>query len=321
MKVAVICNLNAQRVKRGIGQRIKAILKNHALFVAETEKIDEVYELVDRNLSKADIWCFVGGDGTLNSGLSILWQKTGMKDELEIPVLHGKAGSLNAIPDKIPLKGNLDDIMLRFKDLLMSYHRARRIPRDNIRKFNTIKLTTDTWELPRICFTFFLGTPYFIAKKVIETRLASKRSILQMIYSSIAKFVLGQDKEKLIRRVKAEIHTDGKKYPYVHHYVVIGSVFRAPALFFSPFVEPEKYKGGFYFLVYSGDVWTALKNFRTYATGKKRPPHSFNDIVSEVEIKAWGGIDFDGELESPKDEKTPIEIKAENGPIVNLIKV
>jgi hypothetical protein len=71
-------------------------------------------------------------------------------------------------------------------------------------------------------------------------------------------------------------------------------------------------------LVYSGDVWTALRNFRSYATGKKRPPHSFSDIASEVIIKAYNtGINHDGEIF----ESNILEIRAEPGPIVNLIKV
>ncbi len=315
MRVGVICNLNAKRVRKGISKRIKAILKKLAVVVEETQTPQEVDRIISENINSVDVWCFVGGDGTLNLGLSTLWRKTGMKNEIKIPVLHGKAGSLNAISDKIPLKGDLDDIMLRAYDFLSSVKIASAIPRNNVRKFNTIKIRYD--DSSRICFTFFMGTPYLISKRIIESRLATKRSILQAIYSTIAKFVIGQDSEKLIRQVKAEMKIDGQKYPYLKHYVIVGSVFREPALFFRPFVEPEKYKNGFYFFTYSGDAWTALRNFRLFATGRKRPPHSFSDIAEKVEIKAWGGVNFDGEII----DRENIELIAEPGPIVNLLKV
>lgn len=318
MKVGIVCNINARRNRKGIARRIRAILKDHAYIFEETERIEDLERIISENIDKVDVWCFVGGDGTLNSGINLLWEKTGKKKELEIPVMVGKAGTLNAVAEKIPLKGDLDDIMIRFYENLSSLGNVPVIPRDNIRKFNTIKLNFIKPPLgERICFSFFLGTPYLISQKVIESRISSKSSILQTIYSSIAKFVFGQDEERLIRQIEAEIITEGTPYPYKSHYVIIGSIFREPALFFRPFAEPEKYKDGFYFLVYSGDVWTALKNFRTYARGEKRPPHSFNDVIQEAYIKAKSGINFDGELVRSED----IEIKAECGPIVNLIKV
>jgi len=318
MKIGVICNANAQRVPRGLSERIKSILKDRVVVIAETKNLEEVVEIIDENFRKVDLWCFVGGDGTLNKGINHLWYKSGMKNELEIPILHGKAGSLNAIPDKIPLKGDLDDIMIRFRDLLDSIKDNSFVPRDNIRKFSTIKLHIKGKEKPELCFTFFMGVPFLISKKIIEGRLKSKAKILQTIYTIIAKFVIGEEKDRFLKKIKAEFFIDGQKYPYLQHYVVVGSVFREPALFFSPFAEVDKYKHGFFFFVYSGDVWTALRNFRTYATGKKRPPHSFSDIASEVIIKAYNaGINYDGEIL----EADILEIKAEPGPVVNLIKV
>jgi hypothetical protein len=319
MKIAVICNVNAQRVSQGISERIKSILKDRAVVVAETKSIQELADIIDKNFKTVDLWCFVGGDGTIGRGINYLWYKSGMKDELDIPILHGKAGSLNAIPDKIPLKGDLDDIMIRFRDLLDSIKDGSSIPRDNIRKFGTIKLHIKGFERPILCFTFFMGVPFLISKKIIEDRLKSKTKILQTIYTIIARFVIGEEgKDKFLKKIKAEIFVDGQKYPYLQHYAVVGSVFREPALFFSPFAEVDKYKHGFFFLVYSGDVWTVLRNFRTYATGKKRPPHSFGDIASEVIIKAYNtGINHDGEIF----ESNILEIRAEPGPIVNLIKV
>jgi hypothetical protein len=317
MKVGVICNINAQRVPPGISARIKAILKDSIEVIEETKKLKDMKQIIDDYFDKVDIWCFVGGDGTVNQGLSYLWYKTGMKDELDIPVLHGKAGSLNAIPDKIPLKGDLDDILIRFKNFLEEKKGIRKIPRDNLKKLNTIKLSIKGYETPKICFNFFLGVPFLISKKVIEMRLGTKSSILQTIYSTIAKFVVSGGREKLIKKIKAEIEIEGAKYPYKFHYVIVGSTFREPALFFRPFTEIDKYKSGFFFFVYSGDAWTAIRNFRTYARGKKRPPHSFNDITSKVLIKAWSGLNYDGEIE----DKDFVEFKAEIGPIVNLIKI
>lgn len=318
MKVGVVCNINARRNAKGIASRIRAILKEYAYVFEETERIDQLEDILSKNIDKVDVWSFVGGDGTLNAAMNLLWEKTGKKKEIEIPILVGKAGTLNAVAEKIPLKGDLDDIMIRFYEKLSSIGKLPVIPRDNIRKFNTIKISFIKPELgEKICFSFFLGVPYLISKRVIESRISSKRSILQTIYSSIAKFVFGQDEERIIRQIQADIEIEGKPYPYKSHYVIIGSIFREPALFFRPFAEPEKYKEGFYFLVYSGDVWTALRNFRTYARGEKRPPHSFSDVIQEAVIRADGGINFDGEL-----VKTDyVEIKLEPGPIVNLIKV
>lgn len=318
MKVGVICNIHAKRNRKGIANRVKAILKDYACVFEETESIEDLNGIVVNNIDKVDVWCFVGGDGTLNAGLNLLWKIKGKPKELDIPVLIGKAGSLNAIADKVPLKGDLDEIMLRFYEFLNSLGNVSVFPRNNIRKFSTIKLKFLKPEIgEKLCFSFFLGAPYFIAKKVIESRLGSKTSILRLIYTSIAKFVVGQDDEKLIRQVEAEIEIEGKAYPYKLHYVILGSVFREPALFFRPFPEPEKYKEGFYFLVYSGDVWTALRNFRKYARGEKRAPHSFADITYKLRIRAKGGINFDGELISENE----IELEAEPGPIVNLVKV
>ncbi len=317
MKVAIICNTNAAKVKKGISERVKAILKHHAIVVAETSNSEELEGIVSRYIDEADVWCFIGGDGTLNRGLNILWQKTGMKDEIPIPVLHGKAGSLNAIPMKVPLKGDLDDILIRFYDLISQLGNSGRIPRDNIRKFGTIRIDPDKPNHSMLCFTFFLGVPFLISKEVIQQKLDSHRSIMQFVYSTIAKFVVGRDSHKFIRKIKAEIEIEGKKYLYQQHYVIVGSVFREPALFFRPFLEPEKYKNGFYFLVYSGDAWTALRNFRIYARGIKTPPHSFSDIASEVKISATSGMNFDGELI----DSSHLKFRATVGPTVNLIRV
>ena len=317
LKVNVIVNPNAQRTPNGIGEKIEAILSPVCkLEIFETKNIAELRECIRKNPS-ADVWALVGGDGTITATLTELWFFLEKPEMLPL-IFPLKGGTMNLVANNVPLRGDFDDLLVRFRDFLENTKSPKDIMRDNIKRINTIFLTIPEMEIRTLCFSFALGVPYKITKKFYTLPKKNVRSAMQLLYSSIAKFVVGRDTEKLISKIKAKIEIDGQVWPYDEHYLIVGSVFSRLVLFFKPFCIDDKWKRGFNFLVYSGDAWTALRNFRQYAMGKRRAPHSYNDLAENVKIETSEGINFDGELyEYPK----TYHIIAQNGAVANILKI
>ena len=319
MKVGAIVNPNAKGVIKGYSRKVKAILKTDLVFETSDEKeIKPALQIL--KAEEPDILSIIGGDGTVGATVTELLKLC--NEQTQIPILlPARAGTLNVIADNIPVKGDLESILLKLKEFAGKIRFSRDIPRDNIRKFKIIKVKTNILEEERYGFSIDIGIPFFFTEKFYQLRTRSSRTALTLLSKSISKFVMGMNSKELARSFFGDIIIDGVGYPYKEHLLIVASVFKQLPLFFRPFyVKDDKWKDGFYFWVLSEDIWNAMKNFRVISRGLKRMRKSFNDIAENVTVVTKEGFALDGELfKPPQGEEYSINITL--GPVVDFLKL
>lgn len=320
MRVGVIINPNAKTTLKGYSLKVREILGEYGELVFETERLEETRERL-RLLKEeeVDIIAFMGGDGTLKIGVSLIMEEWGENAPKPF-ILAVKGGAFNLTARNIPTRGGAEATFVRLRKLLETTSSTKDIPRDNIRRVKTLKVMNSAIGKYEYGFTVTFGIPFWMTERLYEEKARTPRAALTMVSSAISKFIMGVNREgSLLRSFSAKITIDGEEYPHTEHLVVVSSVFTKLVLFFRPFyLKDDKWKDGFYLFVFSDDVWTALRNFRIVSRGLKRFKKSFNDIADEYTITTSEGYSFDGEVFKPQGELT---LNVKLGPLVNLLRL
>ena len=326
MKVGIILNLNASRVRLGFfsKSRIERILgspsgsgKNN-FYVFEAKNLTEFQSILQYlKDEKVDVISLVGGDGSfkyLLDNISLFW-----KDENDFPmIIPIKGGSMNVLHKNVFPKQSAGSVFTKIKYFLNDFDSPKNLPPSFIKPLRSIMIISDKIEGGMYGFMFGCGVVWKSMLRYYQMGTGPKKA-MELIGAVIAGFVLREKSAiEIAKPVWCNIKIDGEKYPYSKMLAAVASSFKKLVLFTKPFVA-ERWKDGFYFLAVSEDAWFCIRNFKGIATGKKNLQKSFNNVASEVEMSFEGGFTVDGEVYGKP--KSISQVKITQGIMVKFLDI
>lgn len=319
LKTALIINKNARRNRKPGGMNKDKAFKilGKSVEIFETYTLEEVESVVSYlKTLNFDLVMGSGGDGTHHILITQLIKTYGENSTLPI-YLPLRGGTMNFAINNIPVRGSQFQTLYRVKSLLEQVAHRLDIPKDLLRKNRVLKVVDG--EDVKYGFAIIFGLPYRITKLYYETGEPSPKTAFQLTTSLIGGYVVGWKKAiELFEPFELDAEIDGEKYPYRTALLLVAAVFPKLVLWFEPFYKEDKWKDGYYLLVFSEHPMEAIKRIRALSKGYMRMEKSFNDLAERTVIKTNEGYGMDGEL-TIKNSTYTLEIL--KGPCMTFLRI
>ncbi len=320
LKCAIIINKNARKNKSGglNKDKVYKILKNSAE-IFETWTIEEARSAITyiKELN-FDIVVGSGGDGTHHSLLTEICKVYGEDGDFPI-YLPLRGGTMNFAAPNIPVKGSQIETIQRLKSFLEKVEHRLDIPKDMLKRNRILKLVEKERKILRYGFAVIMGLPYKITKLYYASGTPSPSTAFNITTSIIGGYVLGSKSSiEAFQPIDVDIEIDGEKYPYKKCLLLVASVFPKMVLWFEPFYKEDKWKDGYYLLVFSEPGLEAIKRIRALSKGRLRMEKSYNDLAENTVVRADSGYAMDGEV---FERNSPFEIKILKGPAIKFLRI
>lgn len=320
LKCALIINKNARKNKIGGLNKEKAykILKNY-VEIFETWTIEEARSAITyiKELN-FDLLVGSGGDGTHHAIITEVCKTYGEDGNFPI-YLPLRGGTMNFAAPNIPVKGSQIQTLQKLKSFLEGVEHRLDIPKDTLKKNRILKLVEEERKILRYGFALIMGLPYKITKLYYESGTPSPSTAFTITTSIIGGYVVGAKSSiDAFQPIDVEIEIDGEKYPFKKCLLLVASVFPKMVLWFEPFYKEDKWKDGYYLLVFSEPAIEAIKRIRALSKGLLRMQKSYNDLAELTVVRSNSGYAMDGEI---FERDRSYEIKILKGPTFTFLRI
>lgn len=317
----MIINRNARKNRTGGGlnkDRAFKILGN-AVEIFETYTVEEARSAVAYAKEKNfELIVGSGGDGTHHAILTAICTIYGENGNFPV-YLPLKGGTMNFAAYNIPVQGSQVQTLHKLRGFLEQVEHRLDIPKDMLRKNRILKLEEEKRGILRYGFALIMGLPYKITRLYYESGNPSPSTAFNITTSIIGGYVIGARKSiEAFAPIDIEVEIDGERYPYRKCLLLVASCFPKLVLWFEPFYKEDKWKDGYYLLVFSEPAIEAIKRIRALSKGRLRMEKSYNDLAEETVVRARSGYAMDGEVFERND---PYEIKILKGPPITFLRI